>query len=232
MTKQMKRSDINRIIRESEAFMRSHGYVLPPFSRMTPNDMKVRKQELGNITGSGLGWDITDFGLGDFQKTGLFLFTTRNGHIEDLKQGRGMLYAEKAMISRKDQLTPMHKHVFKTEDIINRGGGTLVLELFGDTDGHCDRDRGTTVACDGLLRNLRPGEKLKLAAGESVTLKPGDWHGFWAEGGDVFVAEVSTVNDDNTDNYFEDPAISRFSGIEEDEAPVHLLVSDYGAWLR
>lgn len=232
MATQMKRSDINRIIREGEAFMRSHGYVLPPFSRMSPVEMTERRQEIANITGAGLGWDITDFGLGDFEKTGLFLFTTRNGRIEDLKQGRGMLYAEKAMISRKDQLTPMHKHVFKTEDIINRGGGTLVLELFGDTDGICDRDKGTTVACDGILRTIAPGEKLSLVPGESVTLVPGDWHGFWAEGGDVFVAEVSTVNDDNTDNYFENPAVSRFSGIEEDEAPVHLLVSDYGPWLR
>jgi D-lyxose ketol-isomerase len=47
----------------------------------------------------------------------------------------------------------------------------------------------------------------------------------------VFVGEVSTVNDDNTDNVFEDPRISRFGGIEEDEEPWHLLVSDYGKWL-
>jgi D-lyxose ketol-isomerase len=47
----------------------------------------------------------------------------------------------------------------------------------------------------------------------------------------VFIGEVSTVNDDNTDNVFDDPKIARFGGIEEDEEPLHLLVSDYKTWL-
>ncbi len=232
MTVPMKRSAVNEIMREGEAFMRSFGFILPPFSRWSPGEMQARKSEIEGITGAALGWDITDFGLGDFGRTGLFLFTVRNGRLADLRQGRGMLYAEKAMIARKDQVTPMHRHVLKAEDIINRGGGTLVVELFGDTDGRCDRDKGTRVATDGIWRTLPPGHRLTLAPGESVTLMPGDWHAFWGEGGDVFVAEVSTVNDDNTDNIFEDPAVTRFSGIEEDEAPLHLLVSDYAAWLR
>ena len=139
-----------------------------------------------------------------------------------------MLYAEKAMISRQDQYSPMHRHNLKAEDIINRGGGTLVIELFGDTDGKCDRSKGVTVYTDGIRRELPPGGKLRLAPGESVTLMPNEhWHAFWGEGGDVFIGEVSTVNDDNTDNVFEDPRIARFSGIEEDEEPWHLLVSDY-----
>ena len=40
------------------------------------------------------------------------------------------------------------------------------------------------------------------------------------------IGEVSTVNDDNTDNIFREP-IGRFPEINEDEAPRHLLVSDY-----
>ena len=231
MASLMKRSEINRIIREAEAFMRSFGYILPPFAHWSPAEMQARRAEIGAITGANLGWDITDFGLGDFTKSGLFLFTARNGRFEDLLKGRGMLYAEKAMISREGQVTPSHTHVLKAEDIINRGGGTLVIELFGDTDGRCDRSKGTSVFCDGLQRSLTPGEQLQLAPGESVTLMPGDWHAFWAEEGDVFVAEVSTVNDDATDNIFDDPAVSRFSGIDEDEAPMRLLVSDYATWL-
>ena len=53
---------------------------------------------------------------------------------------------------------------------------------------------------------------------------------FWAEKADVLIGEVSTVNDDLTDNIFRDK-IGRFSEIEEDEAPMHLLVSDYDSWL-
>ena len=233
MTKaSIKRSRINEIMREADAFIRSFGYVLPPFAYWSVDEFRSRKDEASVIIDAGLGWDITDYGLGDFLDTGLFLFTVRNGNVADLKKGRGMLYAEKAMISRKDQYSPMHRHNLKAEDIINRGGGTLVIELFGDTNGACDREKGTVVYADGIRRVLEPGDKLKLSPGESVTLMPNEhWHAFWGEGGDVFVGEVSTVNDDATDNVFEDARISRFSGIEEDELPIHLLVPDYRDWL-
>ena len=83
---------------------------------------------------------------------------------------------------------------------------------------------------DGMIRTVSAGGHLKLAPGESVTLFPNNWHAFWGEGGDVLIGEVSTVNDDLTDNIFEKP-IGRFSKIEEDEAPLHLLVSDYDTHL-
>ncbi len=142
-----------------------------------------------------------------------------------------MCYAEKLLISRQDQLSPMHTHVIKAEDIINRGGATLVIELFGSDDqGRFAADRGGVVMCDGIRTPYGPGHKLKLAPGESVTLMPGDWHAFWGEGGDVLIGEVSTVNDDLTDNIFREP-IGRFAEIDEDVAPTHLLVSDYDRWL-
>jgi D-lyxose ketol-isomerase len=232
-TASIKRSRVNEIMREADAFIRSFGYILPPFAYWSPAEFQARKGEAQAIIDANLGWDISDYGLGEFEKTGLFLFTVRNGNAADLAKGRGMLYAEKAMISRKDQFSPMHRHDLKAEDIINRGGGTLVIELYGDTDGKCDRSKGTVVYTDGIRRELEPGHKLRLQPGESVTLMPNEhWHAFWGEGGDVFIGEVSTVNDDNTDNVFEDPRIARFSGIEEDEEPLHLLVSDYAAWLR
>ncbi|MHB1111359.1 MAG: D-lyxose/D-mannose family sugar isomerase [Devosia sp.] len=228
----MKRSRVNQIMRESDEFIRSFGYILPPFAYWTPAEFKARQAEAQNVINANLGWDISDYGLGEFDKSGLFLFTVRNGNAADLKKGTGMLYAEKAMISRQDQYSPMHRHNLKAEDIINRGGGTLVIELFGDTGGKCDRNKGVTVYTDGLRRELPAGARLKLAPGESVTLMPNEhWHAFWGEGGDVFIGEVSTVNDDLTDNVFEDPRIARFSGIEEDEEPWHLLVSDYKTWL-
>lgn len=233
MTKSsIKRSRINQIMRESDEFIRSFGYILPPFAYWSPAEFKARKSEAQAIINANLGWDISDYGLGEFEKTGLFLFTVRNGDAADLTKGHGMLYAEKAMISHENQYSPMHRHNIKAEDIINRGGGTLVIELFGDTNGKCDRTKGTVVYTDGIRREFEPGHKLRLEPGESVTLMPNEhWHAFWGEGGDVFIGEVSTVNDDNTDNVFEDPAISRFSGIEEDEEPWHLLTSDYAKWL-
>ena len=233
MTKpSIKRSRVNQIMRESDEFIRSFGYVLPPFAYWSPAEFKARKDEARMLIERNCGWDISDYGLGEFDKTGLFLFTVRNGDNRDLARGRGMLYAEKAMISRDNQYSPMHRHDLKAEDIINRGGGTLVIELYGDTGGKCDRSKGVVVHTDGIRRELPPGGKLRLEPGESVTLMPNEhWHAFWGEGGDVFIGEVSTVNDDLTDNVFEDPRISRFGGIEEDEEPWHLLVSDYKKWL-
>lgn len=225
----MNRSQINDILRESDAFIRSFGYVMPPFAYLSPDQMKAGDYRM--IKERRMGWDITDYGQGKFDELGLFLFTVRNGDNADLKSGRGMLYAEKIMISRKDQLSPMHKHFLKAEDIINRGGGMLVLELFAQApDGSIDREADVTVPVDGQMRTLKAGGKLALKPGESVTLLPGVWHAFWGEGADVLIGEVSTVNDDVNDNAFEMP-IGRFSDINENEAPVHLLVSDYDRWL-
>lgn len=225
----MKRSRINEIIQEADAFIRSHGYSLPPFAYFSPEELRAADHE--QIKTRRMGWDITDYGEGAFDEMGLFLFTTRNGLNKDLGQKSAMLYAEKIMISRDNQLSPMHRHDIKVEDIINRGGGDLVLKLYmADASGGIDHDARVEVMCDGLPRSVEAGGLLKLKPGESVTLFPNNWHAFWGEGGDVLIGEVSTVNDDMTDNIFAKP-IGRFANVEEDEAPLHLLVSDYDTLL-
>lgn len=227
----MKRSEINKIIKQSDEFIKSFGFVLPPFAYWSPAEMQAKKNDIRGIIDANVGWDITDYGRGDFSKMGLFLFTTRNGRQEDLKNGGGMCYAEKIMISRENQISPMHRHIVKAEDIINRGGATMAIEMFeSDANGKLDPSLPVIVATDGVTRNLKGGDILKLAPGESVTLMPGNWHAFWGEGGDVLIGEVSAVNDDNTDNVFQEP-LGRFATIEEDEEPLHLLVSDYAKWL-
>jgi D-lyxose ketol-isomerase len=227
----MKRSRLNEIMGRADEMIRHYGFALPPFAYWTPEAFKAQAGQAARVISGRCGWDITDYGQGRFDQMGLFLFTLRNGLLSDLQRGGGMCYAEKLLISRQDQLSPMHTHVIKAEDIINRGGATLVVELYGSDDqGGFAEDKGGTVLCDGIARPYGPGDKLKLAPGESVTLMPGDWHAFWGEGGDVLIGEVSTVNDDETDNIFREP-IGRFAEIEEDEAPRHLLVSDYVKWL-
>lgn len=227
----MKRSQVNEIIQQSDAFIRSFGFRLPGFAYWSPGEFRDQKDKIGGIIDAGLGWDITDYGAGDFDQMGLFLFTTRNGSQSDLAAGGGMCYAEKIMISRHDQISPMHRHNLKTEDIINRGGATLAIEMFeSDAAGNLDRQAQVPVACDGVDHVFSPGHVLLLQPGDSVTLRPGNWHKFWGEGGDVLIGEVSGVNDDSTDNIFVDP-IGRFAEIVEDADPIHLLVSDYEKFL-
>jgi hypothetical protein len=81
----MKRSEINTIMREGDAFIRSFGFRLPPFAWLTPGEMQARRRE---IIDARLGWDITDYGQERFSELGLFLFTLRNGRQDDLIRGR------------------------------------------------------------------------------------------------------------------------------------------------
>ena len=157
----MKRSAVNSILTEGDAFIRSFGFVLPPFAYWSAE--KMRAASGTDIHARGLGWDITDYGEGRFDEMGLFLFTTRNGRVEQLNNGKGMLYAEKIMITRDRQLSPMHRHNVKAEDIINRGGGDLVIELFApDADGGIDRTSDITVPSDGMPVTLSAGGHLRL----------------------------------------------------------------------
>lgn len=223
----MKRSELNHIIRDGQEFIESFGFVLPPFGSWEANDWNARKTEAKALIDAGLGWDITDYGKGDFHALGLLLFTLRNGNAENLKTGKGMVYAEKIMISRKDQVAPMHFHKVKTEDIIVRGGAPLAVRLVNThPDGSVDDATKVRVAMDGIMHEVEPGGVVHIEPGASITLEPGQAHAFWGEGGDSLVGEVSTVNDDETDNYFFEP-IARFPSVEEDEPAYRLIVPDY-----
>jgi D-lyxose ketol-isomerase len=222
----MKRSEINQIIVRADEFIRSRGFYLPPFAYWTPETWRHKGSEVSEIIDHHLGWDITDFGLGDFQRSGLFLFTVRNGHPHNWIQKTGKLYAEKLMIAEKDQVTPMHFHWAKMEDIINRGGGILAIRIYTATPDDQLAETAVTVSLDGVKQTHPAGAVLRLEPGESISLPPRLYHTFWAEGGRVLIGEVSLVNDDASDNRFFE-TIGRFPRIEEDEAPLYLLCTDY-----
>lgn len=224
----MRRSEINAVLRDAERTLRDAGIHLPPFADLTPADWRAQVDDLDGVRQPALGWDVTDFGLGRFARFGLTLFTLRNGQLAPMPAGPpDKPYAEKLLLIGDGQRTPMHTHERKTEDIIHRAGtGRLVLELRSGRAPAEPRREPLTVWTDGRARTLAPGERLVLHAGESVTLVPGCYHAFWAEGGTVVAGEVSSVNDDATDNVFVEP-IGRFTDVDEDEAPYRLLVSDY-----
>ncbi|MBN1675296.1 MAG: D-lyxose/D-mannose family sugar isomerase [Kiritimatiellae bacterium] len=228
----MKRSAVNAIMREAIDFLRLNRFALPPFAFWTLDDWKGKGAESREIIENRLGWDITDFGKGDYDRFGLFLFTIRNGCLDAVRKGQGKPYAEKVMLVKEDQLTPMHFHFHKMEDIINRGGGELAVEVYNATEDEQLADTPVEISMDGVSRRVPAGTVVTLGAGESITLPTRMYHKFWglAGKGTVLVGEVSQVNDDEVDNRFLDP-IGRFPRIEEDEPPLHLLCCDYASFL-
>jgi D-lyxose ketol-isomerase len=222
----MNRSQINQIIRDGEIFALEHGFKLPPFAFWTPEDWASKGTECSEIVENGLGWDVTDFGLGDYEHKGVLLFTVRNGKLENLKTGKGKVYCEKILICKPNQLVLHHYHKSKTEDIINRGGGTLEIVLHWSNKQSEFTDQPITVSCDGIERTVAAGGVVLLEPGESITLEPYMYHQFQALDGAVLAGEISTVNDDANDNFFLE-AVGRFPTIVEDEAPYRLLMTEY-----
>jgi len=219
----MKRSEINALIADAKEFFDAFQFKLPPWAFWGPDDWKDKGDT--EVVRNQLGWDLTDYGAGDFERRGLILFTIRNGNPA---AGHPKQYAEKIMIVRENQICPMHFHWSKTEDIINRGGGNLVIKLYGSTPDEDLSREPLTVSVDGMERTVAPGGTVVLTPGESIFLEQGMYHRFCGEPGKgkVLVGEVSSVNDDNTDNRFHTPQ-ARFPDIKEDEPPLHLLCTDY-----
>jgi len=224
----MTRSEVNRHIRAAEDTFEGAGFFLPEWAHWSARQWKANRDQVKEIVESRLGWDLTDFGLGRYDEKGLLLFTVRNGTPGP---GSRLPYAEKLMLCAKGQVTPMHFHWSKTEDIINRGGGELVLTLYrSNRETEETSEESFTVFRDGMRIECKPGDTIRLQPGQSITLTTYLYHSFWAEGGSCIVGEISTVNDDDADNRFLE-AVGRFPSIEEDEPPYRLLCTDYGTVL-
>jgi D-lyxose ketol-isomerase len=187
----MKRSEINAAIKAASNCFIHHHWVLPPQPR----------------------WDVTDFGLGDFEKSGLVLVNL----AEEPE------YCEKLMYAQKGQVTPNHSHRKKKEDIIVRAG-ELAVQVWFDLEK--DSALVQEIQVNNQKSNVTNGEILFLKAGERITLTPGIWHEFYPVSNECILGEVSTANDDLNDNFFVNKQVGRFSQIEEDETPLVKLVSD------
>ena len=224
----MKRSEINKCIKEFEAILKEHRFELPPFLSFTPEEWAEKGHEYDEIRDNALGWDITDYGEGHFYDgKGLYLITLRNGNVHNDKYTK--VYAEKIMMLKEGQISPNHFHWNKMEDIINRGGGNILIRVYNSLpDEEIDKEGDVTVHIDGEVQVVPAGTQVKLEPGMSITIMQGMYHDFEVEPGTgpVLIGEVSQCNDDNIDNRFNPPA-GRFPEIEEDEPPYRLLCNEY-----
>ena len=103
-------------------------FKLPPFCYFTPEEWNEKGHEYDEVRDNMLGWDITDFGMGDFDKVGFSLITLRNGNVSMDKYTKP--YAEKLLYMKEGQSAAMHFHWNKMEDIINRGGGNVLIGVY------------------------------------------------------------------------------------------------------
>jgi len=224
----MKRSEINKALKEMESACKKYSCFLPPFCNFTPEEWAKKGSECNEIRDCMLGWDITDFGLGDFDKCGFSLITIRNGNLNK-KDEYPKRYAEKLLYLKEGQRACNHFHWYKTEDIINRGGGNVLIRVYNSLENEeIDYETPVTINKDGVKSVVPAGAVIKLTPGESIFIARGLYHDFAVEEGTgaVLLGEVSQVNDDNIDNRF-NPPVGRFPTIEEDEPPYRLLCNEY-----
>ncbi len=224
----MKRSEINEAISKAEKRLAEFRISLPMFAGWSIADWRKYEDKTARIKERMLGWDVTDFGSDNFEKCGAVLFTVRNGDKNDKEMKAP--YAEKYIIlsDESEQEIPLHYHIEKTEDIINRGGGVLVVRLYNKTpDGELDKENNVEVYMDGIKYSVEPGSLVEVSPGNSITIEPFVYHSFHAKKGEGMLigGEVSKVNDDNNDNVFYVKS-DRFCEIEEDEETRYPLVSD------
>lgn len=221
----MKRSEINAVIKRFEKLLEEHRFELPPFCKWTPEEWQTKGHEYDEIRDNMLGWDVTDYGMGDFGHLGLALITIRNGNVHNPKYTK--TYAEKIIMCDSGQVSPMHFHWHKMEDIINRGGNDIHFTLYNATEDEQLADTPVKIFSDGRCYTVPAGETVVLKPGQSLSLYPYYYHEFVIpEGGPVLIGEVSMCNDDNTDNRFLNP-LGRFPTIVEDEPPYRLLCNEY-----
>ena len=223
----MKRSEVNMRIREMEELIRKVGFNLPDFLSFTPEEWQQKGHEYDEIRDNMLGWDVTDYGEGDWEKLGNTLITLRNGNVHDPKYTKS--YAEKLCRNIEGQISPMHFHWNKMEDIINRGGGNLLVKLYcANEDNSMNMEKEVEVCSDGRRYMVPAGTEIRLTPGQSVTLYPYYYHEIRVEPGtkEGLIGEVSMCNDDNTDNCFL-KELGRFPAIEEDEPAYRLLCNEY-----
>ena len=228
----MKRSEVNKIIRDAICFVESRGLCLPPFAKWDTEHWKNLTEASREIVDNMLGWDISDFGSGEFDKVGLTIFTFRNGNFND-KERYPKPYAEKLLLVGDGQELPYHFHWSKMEDIINRGGGDLMLQLYNADENDQFADTDVCVSIDAEDVILPAGSQVILKPGQSITLKPRQYHRWVGVPGTgpVMLFEVSSTNDDRVDNRFYSAA-GRLPEIEEDEEPRFLIFNDYGNYVK
>ena len=222
----MKRSQINTIIEDSIKFIEDCKFHIPPFAEWTVEEWKTKGSEYDDIRNNGLGWDVSDYGFGNFHKLGIVALTIRSAHQKIFSKYEKP-FAEKLLCLEQGQELPLHLHPQKVEDLINRGGSDFFIKLYKANPDNSISDDFVDVLMDGRKLTIKAGEILRVRVGESITLLPNHYHTFWVESGKTLFGEVTMTN--NEHYFYEKSPTSTV--IEEDCLPVYHLFNEYPQWV-
>ncbi|WP_434579188.1 D-lyxose/D-mannose family sugar isomerase [Thermoanaerobacterium thermosaccharolyticum] len=163
-------------------------------NRFSDASIKVTPEEIDRF-------EITDFGLNNFDKEGLLLLTYVNTER----------YCAKEMVLFPHQTCPEHRHPKrgdgsegKQETFRCRAG---VVYLFVEGENNFD-DTLLIKPPDGKEQFYTVKHLIKLLPGQQYTIKPNVIHWFQAGSEGCIVSEFSSNSDDATD-IFTDPNVRR-----------------------
>jgi D-lyxose ketol-isomerase len=220
----LKRSVVEQNIELAKATFNRFGIQLPPFAFWSADDWKARSTDVDEIRHCRLGWDVTDFGSGNFEKIGRTLFTLRNGHMRGHRYPK--FYAEKLILNPEGQHAPAHYHRSKMEDITHRAGGCLMVRILGEAAKDGLVLPVERIQIDGQTIKLGTEGRVCLKPGQSICIPPLTIHQFCGDGELGVSSEVSSVCNDEEDNIFLEPAV-RYPALEEDQPRKHYLCHEY-----
>jgi len=237
----VKRSEINATMLLARDFFEAYRFKLPKWAAWSVVNWDYSGEEMQAIKDCQLGWDVTDFGLGDFLSQGMTSFMLRNGQPSrksdqevsekipaETLNGLGRHYSEKILLVQLHQALPLLALKHRTHDLINRGGGDLVIQVYQSTPEHnLDEKSRIPLQVNGIAYNVKAGGIVRLVPGDGLTLQAGIYYKYWAEKASCIVGSISSTCDERNDYRFFDLNCQRFPEIEPDESPIHLLHYEY-----
>lgn len=155
--------------------------------------------------------EVAEFGLGEFERTGLGLIVYENNDR----------YCAKELVLFPRQTCPEHVHPPIKDDagnVIDPGkretfrcrDGEVFLYVTGDAT-----PNPSAKVPHGSEAHYTVWNEVVLKPGEQYTIEPGVWHWFQAGDQGAVVSEFSTTSRDEAD-LFTDPRIERLPQVEED----------------
>ena len=112
----MKRSEINQLITEGVVLFRKMGISLPPQAHWNLETWYEHRNLAEEMRKRSIGWDLTDFGSGDFSKIGMFNYTVSNGFIDlTTSKPADQPYSNKVKIVKEGQAYPTYYAGFPTD---------------------------------------------------------------------------------------------------------------------